>query len=380
MLAHFVLSLLGSSLLAQGAVLNHKQQPRDTTDAAAQWAPQGCWSDNRHNRTLAALGDAGTNVTNVKCQSRCAGYRYAGTEYSGECYCGDYLNSITSPLSDLACYMTCTGDDTETCGGPNALSLYWDGQAAPASTPISVNAGVDGWTSQGCYTDQVGSRTLSNGVATPRGASSLTVQLCVDTCGSAGYTLAGVEYSGECYCGNSTSTGAVAEDQSACNMPCYGNGSEYCGGANAINLYSFAIAPPANTSTSASSATATPTATQSTSATPTMVTSGLPDGYTYQGCWADLTNGRILSVQQPDSATLTPASCVSTCYTAGYSYAGVEWSKQCFCGKAIVNGGYQAVSSYALQNCHVACTGDTTQGCGGSRLMALYYSNATTSS
>jgi glucan 1,3-beta-glucosidase len=67
-----------------------------------------------------------------------------------------------------------------------------------SKTTTAGGAGSTGWTFLGCYTDNVGGRTLMNGLQVPGGASAMTVELCEATCKAAGYVLAGVEYSGEC--------------------------------------------------------------------------------------------------------------------------------------------------------------------------------------
>jgi glucan 1,3-beta-glucosidase len=67
-----------------------------------------------------------------------------------------------------------------------------------SKTTTSQGSGSTGWTFLGCYTDNVGGRTLMNGVQVPGGASAMTIELCEATCNAAGYILAGVECSGEC--------------------------------------------------------------------------------------------------------------------------------------------------------------------------------------
>jgi len=52
-------------------------------------------------------------------------YKFAGLEYSRECYCGDNLNSLARKLSDDSlCNTPCDGDNITACGGANKLSLY----------------------------------------------------------------------------------------------------------------------------------------------------------------------------------------------------------------------------------------------------------------
>lgn len=69
----------------------------------------------------------------------------------------------------------------------------------------------------------------------------MTVALCTQACQTEGYVLAGVEYSGECYCGNTASNGGgpAPDGLSGCNMACNGNSSEYCGGPNRLDVYGY---------------------------------------------------------------------------------------------------------------------------------------------
>lgn len=48
------------------------------------------------------------------------------------------------------------------------------------------------------------------------------------------------QYAQECFCGQSATLKAT-NDPAQCYMPCAGNHSEHCGGANALNVYA---APP----------------------------------------------------------------------------------------------------------------------------------------
>lgn len=103
--------------------------PAGTSAAApAGWSYKGCFSDNTNNRvltgiTFANIGDH--QVTNTKCTAYCGaqGFNLAGTEYAGQCFCGNELNG-SSALAESHCDMPCEGDASETCGGSLALSVY----------------------------------------------------------------------------------------------------------------------------------------------------------------------------------------------------------------------------------------------------------------
>lgn len=51
-------------------------------------------------------------------------YRFAGLEYSRECWCGDKLNVLAVRLPDSYCDTPCDGANTTACGGALRLTLY----------------------------------------------------------------------------------------------------------------------------------------------------------------------------------------------------------------------------------------------------------------
>lgn len=61
--------------------------------------------------------------------------------------------------------------------------------------------------------------------------------------------------------------------------------------------------------------------------------------YKYVGCALDNINGaRSLSSASTSGNTMTVESCVSYCSGKGYSYAGLEYSSQCYCGNSLPSG------------------------------------------
>ena len=76
-----------------------------------------------------------------------------------------------------------------------------------------------------------------NDIATGVSSTSMTIEGCLDACANMGLNLAGVEYSRECFCGNTIIGDNRPIDPSKCNMVCTGNINELCGGAGALNLY-----------------------------------------------------------------------------------------------------------------------------------------------
>ncbi|KAG9013645.1 hypothetical protein FRB90_005817 [Tulasnella sp. 427] len=66
---------------------------------------------------------------------------------------------------------------------------------------------------------------------------------------------------------------------------------------------------------------------------------------------------------------MTPAFCQAKCSAAGFSYAGVEYSSECYCGNSLTNGG---TTSNA---CTSTCSGDSKLTCGGSWALSVYKLN-----
>ncbi|ORY19791.1 hypothetical protein BCR34DRAFT_595240 [Clohesyomyces aquaticus] len=320
----------------------------------------GCYSDSVQARTLTdgvqTSGGPGS-LTVALCLSACdaQGYFYAGLEYAQECWCGNAISNDGAPEPSGDCNMVCNGNSTEYCGAGYRLNLYTKRDAP------------NGWSSLGCYTDSVGARTLANQQFP---AGGLTTESCLAACKTAGFAYAGTEYGGECYCGNSfvNGGGPAPDGNTGCNMPCNGNAQETCGGPNRLNVYQFGDGP---ISSSSISVTATATGTTATSSTVPTSTS-LPPGWSYQGCWVDGADGRVMNNQRPDSSQSTVESCISTCSGLGYSVAGIEYGVQCFCDNFLRMGATKASES----DCSMACPGNSAEKCGAGNRLSVY-SNST---
>lgn len=119
----------------------------------SQWVPLGCYIDgNAGGRTLASASFTNTtSMTTESCISFCdaQGFVYAGTEFSQECYCGDFFANGGTNTTASDCNMPCSGDSAEICGAGNRLSVYWSGVTPPP--PPSTVPSVGQWVSLGCY-------------------------------------------------------------------------------------------------------------------------------------------------------------------------------------------------------------------------------------
>lgn len=115
-----------------------------------------------------------------------------------------------------------------------------------------TNLKREGWTSAGCYTDNVSGRALTTPGGVPGGPSTMTNEACQTACAGAGFSWAGTEYGGECWCGNSiiNGNGPAPDGNTGCNMACNGNGGQTCGGPNRLTAFQTggggSSTPPSN--------------------------------------------------------------------------------------------------------------------------------------
>ncbi|RPD60379.1 WSC-domain-containing protein [Lentinus tigrinus ALCF2SS1-7] len=216
--------------------------------------------------------------------------------------------------------------------------------SAPAASSSSVVVPA-GWVSAGCVSDNAARALTGYSFANDQ----MTVASCVSTCASKGYSMAGVEYGRECYCGDALSNGqGKTLTASTCNMACAGDKTATCGDNWALNAFkttNVAISLPSNS------------------------TAGLPSGWTALGCRKDNVSGRTLNVDAFTSNNMTIATCVAHCAALGHPMAGLEYARECYCGSAFVNGGG---ATLAQDKCSMACSGDSTAVCGGPDALTVF--------
>ncbi|KAK5990855.1 WSC domain-containing protein 2 [Cladobotryum mycophilum] len=77
------------------------------------------------------------------CSEGTTEYRYAGLEWSRECWCSQSISGIAEKLDDAACNYACEGDNTTACGGSLKLSIYRISAASGLSAPtLLIVSGV----------------------------------------------------------------------------------------------------------------------------------------------------------------------------------------------------------------------------------------------
>ncbi|KAL1847140.1 hypothetical protein VTK73DRAFT_10417 [Phialemonium thermophilum] len=336
-----------------------EQAPPLGPDGQGLYRYVGCYKENNPGRQLQKqlYGDDGNTV--AMCIAACAegGYAYCGTQYQRECWAGQ--NVPVLQVDEGNCNYACSGDVNEICGGNGVgsgaggayISLYaLHGQLTPpgndtgGSSPSPgspvVNPGVDGFTSVGCYAEPPSGRAFPKQVSTV----NKTVASCLTACST--YNYAGLEYGGECWCGNSIGAGAAPAPAGDCNMPCNDNATEYCGAGLRLNLYYQNV-----TTTDPTGPRAKPTV-------------GL---YKWFGCYTEATNQRALSSKSYAQDNVTLESCAAFC--SGYQYFGTEYGRECYCGDSFNDGSVPAPS---VDDCSFPCAGDATELCGAGNRLDVY--------
>ncbi|ORY92817.1 hypothetical protein BCR35DRAFT_349137 [Leucosporidium creatinivorum] len=205
------------------------------------WTYSACYSDNMNNVRFLPYTLSNPSSTIESCLEACksAGYAVCALEYGGgECYAGAALSSASTVLAASKCSMTCNGDSTKTCGGPDALDVYLSTSVAALTQPSTPNFATFGpWNYVNCYSDLVNNvRSLPNQLTN----SNLTVEGCLNACTTAGAKVCAVSYGSECFSSKTTiSSASTVLPASRCGFPCKGNPLEWCGGSAALSVYNL---------------------------------------------------------------------------------------------------------------------------------------------
>ncbi|KAF7323642.1 Galactose oxidase [Mycena kentingensis (nom. inval.)] len=103
--------------------------PPSMPEFIGEWQNLGCFADNV-NGDGRALVNVATGIegplTLESCTTACfnMGMPLAGAEFSSECYCGSAISNGGFLVLPDVCSMTCAGNVSEFCGGPNLLTVY----------------------------------------------------------------------------------------------------------------------------------------------------------------------------------------------------------------------------------------------------------------
>ncbi|KAG4435070.1 hypothetical protein IFR05_009460 [Cadophora sp. M221] len=373
-----------SSLPAVTSSTSSSAVPTSSGTGPSGWTALGCYTDSTAARALSINSDvvggpAAMSIEACITACRAGGYTYSGTEYAGECWCGNALLNGHGPAPDgnAQCTMTCNGNALEICGGPSRLSLYIFGSApsststARATTSTSVGTTAVGttsvrptttssvtpvatglptnWSYAGCYVDSLAGRIMSGQQADD---AQTTVESCVAKCVALGFKVAGIEYGVQCFCDNYLrSDAALATADSQCSMPCPGNTAEKCGAGDRVSVYHTGALVIYHT--------------------PVAKTTNLTGNWVYKGCLSDSGNPKTFPRFVPLGQQNSPTTCLAACAKFGYNAAGMEYGTECYCGDV----GDVTATGATLQpgtDCYFTCPGDPEALCGAGNRLTYY--------
>ncbi|KAM7194466.1 putative fungistatic metabolite [Naviculisporaceae sp. PSN 640] len=200
----------------------------------------------------------------------------------------------------------------------------------------------------GCYTEPSDGKQRALTGASYVNRDSMTVDECEYFCTGSGHRLWGVEYTGECYCGNSLSPGSFPTFPDECNIPCPGNSNETCGGLRRLSLYGTdGIAPKG-------------------------VASSHPQVYRYTelGCITEGNRVRAFSgASLASEKYMTVERCGHYCINSGFTFFGLEYGSECYCGHGPARSSKKAYQ----KECNMDCSGKKGEICGGMNRLSAYH-------
>lgn len=179
-----------------------------------QYIFEGCFKENTENPDFENnLWISSDRVTIRKCLTDCRehGYSFAALRNGNSCYCTN--NNYRLHGKSEECNIKCQQNAEEICGGTSSNSVY----------SVDVNRNFIG-----CFRDTENDRDLEVkrwGKEVKKSAFA-----CVKECQKAGYSFAGVQNGGDCFCSNSYGKHGAVTGEEKCLMKCSGWHLENCGG------------------------------------------------------------------------------------------------------------------------------------------------------
>lgn len=99
-------------------------------NGSSKYVYGGCYSETQGlngstSRTLKDQSDVKPDSMTVSmCLDFCDKYKFAGLEWSRECWCGNEINLRSTKKNDSDCDMACPANKNLSCGGNLRLSIY----------------------------------------------------------------------------------------------------------------------------------------------------------------------------------------------------------------------------------------------------------------
>ncbi|KAL4131837.1 hypothetical protein QTP88_009086 [Uroleucon formosanum] len=292
----------------------------------------GCFDDDG-KKTKGKYLSFSMDINNSpkRCMNLCNTHRFKYAALKGNiCECKNYEPSYNLKRSSSDCNTLCTENPSEYCGGSVTFSIYKTLYSDPLAK-VSVNP-------IGCFTN-LKRHPVLNGWRISH--SRLTPKYCVYSCHTRRFPYAALVSSKECLCTSTKPSFEAKTEDAMCAIPCSGSSQHTCGGNNAMNVYTTGLEWKTDTI-----------------------------GNNYLGCYEESQNNRIFNGFSRSFTVNTPEFCSNLCYKFGYTYSGVTYKSECFCGSQ--SPSESKFPRLEDKQCNTKCSGDANQFCGGGWRMGVF--------
>ncbi|CAF0744441.1 unnamed protein product [Brachionus calyciflorus] len=211
----------------------------------------------------------------------------------------------------------CRDNNLIYCGGASHYSIY--------KTNSPIRERVENAPYVGCFRDLVDRDLYGKSFFQ---ISDLSISKCIKLCKINNFKFAGVQSGDQCFCGNQAGKYYFSDKCHSMDQwtICSGNRNEICGSSWTNSVYSLRDG------------------------------GGDPRGIRV-GCFRDR-DQRDFSEVKHDDFRNDYASCFKHCSEKGYTYAALQYGRECWCGNYYGRYG-------TADNCNMPCTGNRGQTCGG---------------
>jgi len=299
----------------------------------------GCY-DDPGQAGLTGYSWVNNAMTPEMCTYGCAdlGYSLAGVIFGNRCRCDNaWKGGAKYPAS--TCNTACAGNSSVTCGG-NQLTELYNTTSATKQVALDTKARPAGW--KGCYLNS--NTAIFKDYYVYDGVN--TVERCMQTCSTYGYTWGAVANQYYCRCTSTdptnVSTNPKIPSNVYCTTACPGNAKETCGAPGQF-LEAYRLADYAAS-----------------------VNDTKADGYV--GCYSGSTGLSAASWTAGDNSV---DYCTTGCKELGYALSSMAGQK-CNCGNTWDTTQGKPVPDF---QCYTACPGNGNQTCGGYQVSSVWNSS-----
>ncbi|XP_019614795.1 PREDICTED: IgGFc-binding protein-like [Branchiostoma belcheri] len=323
---------------------------------------KGCYVDQR-NRVFPHAQTSSNSMTTAVCVAHCRknGYAYAGTQYASQCFCGTAAE-FARLRSSGGCNKRCKGNSKEICGGTWRMSVY------VISGGGGGGGGGGGRTHYRVYNEaktytEAQKRCEQNGgsLADLKTAEiAALVGRMVDSSKNYWIGLNDLYHEGRWH----WSDGVPLDSCSYRNW--YPGEPNNLGNEDCAHLWAGRGGKWNDLACSSKQYFICQTGDRVT----TGCTGSPVSKPEYKGCYRDAPTRRFPNAYESSSQQST-ARCVSHCKSRGFSYAGTQYSHQCFCG---TDQNFQNIVRFKVPDsyCNKVCRGNPSEKCGGTWLLSVY--------